>query len=101
MHSHWILLCMSLYLLSYASLINKEGIGMRNKSKGGLASSIPRPVAGWVCYSLVSKLLVETLGRVCWSESRGRDQTLTMNLKISGGMALQNLDRRRNVIDPL
>jgi hypothetical protein len=46
MHACWILLCMSLILLSYASLINKEGIGMRKKSKGGLAGSIPRPVAG-------------------------------------------------------
>jgi hypothetical protein len=77
MHARWILLCMSLILLSYASLINKEGIGMRMKSKGGLAGSIPRPVAGWVCYSLVSELLVETPGRygsgllvrVSWSRS--------------------------------
>jgi hypothetical protein len=41
---------MSLILLSYASLLIKEGIGMRKKPKGGLASSIPWPVAGWVCY---------------------------------------------------
>jgi hypothetical protein len=62
MHAHWILLCMSLILLSYASLINKEGIGMRMKSKGGLESSIPHPMVGWVCYSLVSELMVETPG---------------------------------------
>jgi hypothetical protein len=54
MHACWILLCMSLILLSYASLINEEGIGMKKKSKGGIAGSIQRPVAGWVCYSLVS-----------------------------------------------
>jgi hypothetical protein len=53
MHACWILLCMSLILLSYTFLINKEGIGMRKKSKGGLAGSIPRPVAGGVCYRLV------------------------------------------------
>jgi hypothetical protein len=63
MHARWILLCMSLIMLSYASLINKQGIDMRKKSKGGFAGSIPRPVASWVCYSLVSELLVETPGR--------------------------------------
>jgi hypothetical protein len=40
---------MSLILLSYASLINKEGISMRKKSKGRLAGSIPGLwVAGYV-----------------------------------------------------
>jgi hypothetical protein len=63
MHVCWILLCMLLILLYYAYLINKEGIGMRKKSKGGLAGSIPPPVVGWVCYSLVSELLVETPDR--------------------------------------
>jgi len=52
-----------LNLLSYASLINKEGISMRKKSEGGLASVIPRPIAGRVCYRLVSDILVETSGR--------------------------------------
>jgi hypothetical protein len=63
MHVCWILLCILLILLSYESLINKEGIGLRKKSKGGLAGSIPQPVVGWVCYRLVSELLVETMGR--------------------------------------
>jgi hypothetical protein len=56
----------------------KEGIGKRKKSKGGLEGRIPQPVGGWVCYSLVSKLLVETLGqygpvllvKVSWSRSK-------------------------------
>jgi hypothetical protein len=37
-------------------------------------SGIARPVGGWVCYRLVSELLVETLacmGRIYWSKSRG------------------------------
>jgi hypothetical protein len=53
---------MSLILLSYAYLINKEGIGMRKKSKGGLAGCIPQTVAGGVCYRLVSEPQVETMG---------------------------------------
>jgi hypothetical protein len=68
---------MFLILLSYASLINEEGIIMRKNPKGGLVGSIPWPVAGWVSYRLVSDLLVETLGRyglgmlvrVSWSRS--------------------------------
>jgi hypothetical protein len=48
MHACWILLCMSLILLYYAYLIKKEGIGMRKKSKGGLAGSIPKPLVGGV-----------------------------------------------------
>jgi hypothetical protein len=43
----------------------------------GLQVAYPRPVGGWVCYSLVSELLVETLGqygpgllvRASWSRS--------------------------------
>jgi hypothetical protein len=62
MHACLIFLCMTLIILSYASLITKEGIGKRKESKGGLAGSIPWPVAGWGCYSLVSELLVETSG---------------------------------------
>jgi hypothetical protein len=31
--------------------IKQEGIGTRKKSKGGLGGSIPRRVAGWVCYN--------------------------------------------------
>jgi hypothetical protein len=38
---------MSLNMLSYASLIYKEGINMRNKSKGGIAGSVP-PSCGWL-----------------------------------------------------
>jgi hypothetical protein len=45
---------MSLILLSYASLLNKEGISMRKNSKRGLAGSIPQLVAGWVCYNNTS-----------------------------------------------
>jgi hypothetical protein len=52
-------------------LIKKEGTGKSTKSKGGLEGSIPHPVGGWVCYSLVSEILVETSGWVYWSESRG------------------------------
>jgi hypothetical protein len=33
------------------------------------------------------------MGQVYWSESLGRDRTLAVKLKISGGMALQNLCR--------
>jgi len=50
MHAFWILLSMSLNLLSYASLLNKEGIGKSTKSKGGIEGSIPRLVGGWGCY---------------------------------------------------
>jgi hypothetical protein len=74
MHACWILLCMSLNLVFYAFLLIKEGIGKKKKSKGGLEGSILRPVGGWVCYKLVSELLVETpcrygsglLVRVSW-----------------------------------
>jgi hypothetical protein len=52
MHACWILLCMSLNLLSYASLLNKEGTGKSTKSKGGLEGSIPWPVGGWGCYTI-------------------------------------------------
>jgi hypothetical protein len=41
MHACWILLCMSLNLLSYVSLLNKEGTGKSTKSKGGLEGIIP------------------------------------------------------------
>jgi hypothetical protein len=61
MHACWILLCMSLHILSYPSLLKKEG--MSTNSKGAIEGSIPQPVGGWVCYSLVSELLVETSGR--------------------------------------
>jgi hypothetical protein len=47
MHACWILLCMSLNMLSYASLIYKEGISMRKKSEGGLAGSVPL-ACGWL-----------------------------------------------------
>ena len=77
MHAYWILLCMSLNIVSYVFLLMKEGIGKSTKSKGGLTGSIPRSVAGWVCYILVSEPLVETPGRygpgllvrVSWSRS--------------------------------
>jgi hypothetical protein len=54
---------MSLDILSFASLLNKEGTSKSTKSKGRLEGSIPQPVGGWVCYSLVSELLVETSSR--------------------------------------
>jgi hypothetical protein len=38
-------------------------IGKRKKNKGWLEGSVPRPLGGSVCYSLVSELLVETLGQ--------------------------------------
>jgi hypothetical protein len=63
MHACWILLCMLLNIVSYAFLLMKEGIGKSTKSKGGLEGSMPMPVDGWVCYSLVSELLVETPGQ--------------------------------------
>jgi hypothetical protein len=73
----WILLCMSLNLVSYACLLIKEGISKSTKSKGGLERSMRWPVGGWGCYILVSNLLVETSGRygsimlvrVSWSKS--------------------------------
>jgi hypothetical protein len=40
MHSCWILLCMSYFILSYVFLLMKEGIGKRKKSKGGLEGSM-------------------------------------------------------------
>jgi hypothetical protein len=54
MHACWILLCMLLNLVYYASLLIKEGINKSTKSKGGLEGSMPQIVGGWVCYSLVS-----------------------------------------------
>jgi hypothetical protein len=49
MHACWILLCMLLNLLSYSSLMTKEGICKRKKSEGGLAGSVPGLwVAGYV-----------------------------------------------------
>jgi hypothetical protein len=50
MHACWILLCMSLNLVSYAFLLIKEGIGKSTKSKGGIEGSMPRPVGRWGCY---------------------------------------------------
>jgi hypothetical protein len=46
MHACWILLCMSLNLVSYAFLLIKEGIGKSTKSKGGLEGSMPP--CGWL-----------------------------------------------------
>jgi hypothetical protein len=54
---------MSLNIVSYACLLIKEGINKSTKSKGGLEGRMPWPMGGWVCYSLVSELLVETLGQ--------------------------------------
>jgi hypothetical protein len=105
MHACWILLCMSLNMLSYASLINKEGISMRKKSEGGLAGSIPRPVGGWVCYSLVSELLVETPGqygpgllvRASWSRSNS-DREIE-NLRRNGiAEATQETEHHRSSV---
>jgi hypothetical protein len=46
MHACWILLFISLNILSYAFLLNKEGTGKSTKSKGGLEGSVTRPVGG-------------------------------------------------------
>jgi hypothetical protein len=48
-----------------------KGIGKRKKSKDGLDGSVPRPVGGWVCYSLVIEILVETMGQFYQLESHG------------------------------
>jgi hypothetical protein len=105
MHACWILLCMSLNLLSYASLLNKEGIGKSTKSKGGLEGSIPQPVGGWGCYRLVSELLVETPGRygpgllvrVSWSRSNSDREV--ENLRRNGiAESTQELDRQRSIV---
>jgi hypothetical protein len=50
MHACWILLCMSLNVISYACLLIKEGIGKSIKSKGGIKGSMPQLVGGWGCY---------------------------------------------------
>jgi hypothetical protein len=55
----------------------QEGIGKSMKSKGGFEGSMAWPMGGWVGYSLVSELMVETPGRygsgllvrVSWSRS--------------------------------
>jgi hypothetical protein len=51
MHDCWILLCMLLNLLSYLSLMTKEGICKRNKFEGELAGSVRGLwVAGYVTF---------------------------------------------------
>jgi hypothetical protein len=50
MHACWILVCMSLNILSYVSLLIKEGTNKSMKSKGGIEGRIPRPMGGWGCY---------------------------------------------------
>jgi hypothetical protein len=96
---------MSLNLLSYASLLNKEGTGKSTKSKGGLEGSTPRPVGGWGCYRLVSELLVETSGwygsgllvRVSWSRSNSDREV--ENLRRNGvAESMQELDHQRPVV---
>jgi hypothetical protein len=105
MRACWILLCMSLKLLSYASLLNKEGIGKNMKSKGGLEGSTPWPVAGWGCYRLVSELMVETPGqygsgllvRVSWSRSNSDREV--ENLRRNGiAESKQDLYHQRPVV---
>jgi hypothetical protein len=77
----------------------------RKKSKGGLEGSIPRPVGGWVCYSLVSELLVETPGRygpgllvrVSWSRSNSDREV--ENLRRNGiAESTQEIERQRPVV---
>jgi hypothetical protein len=63
MHACCLLMCMSLNFFLLCILNNEKCIGKRKNSKGGLEGSVPRSVGGWVCYSLVSELLVETSGR--------------------------------------
>jgi hypothetical protein len=70
---------------------------MRKKSKGGLVGSVlGLLVVGYVTdwYQIFWLKHRADIGQVCWSESRGRDQTLTVKLKISGEMVLQMLRRR-------
>jgi hypothetical protein len=56
MHACWLLLCMSLDIFFYASLlIKKKGIGKRKKSKGGLEGGVPRPVGGRGCYMTIGR----------------------------------------------
>jgi hypothetical protein len=57
MHACWILLCMLLNLLSYSSLMTKEGIDKIKKSEGRLEGSEPNLwVVGYVtwCYKRMS-----------------------------------------------
>jgi hypothetical protein len=68
MHACWILLCMSLNILSYASLLNKEGTSKSTKSKGGIEGSIPRPMGGWGCYMVVSLPFLAIFLIGCYSE---------------------------------
>ena len=66
--------------------MTKEGIYKRNKFEVGLVGSVPGLwVAGYVTVWYQSFWLKHRagMGRVCWSESHGRDQTLIGKLKIS------------------
>ena len=59
MNACWILLCMLLNLLSYSSLMTKEGIDKRKNYEGGLAGNIPshRPQAGYATCKPTLRLL--------------------------------------------
>ena len=105
MQACWILLCMLLNLLSYASLLNKEGISKSTKSKGGIEGSIPWPMSGWGCYSLVLDLLVETSGQygsgllVIVSWSRSNSDREVENLRRNGiAKSTQELDHQRSIV---
>jgi hypothetical protein len=74
MHACWILLCMLLNMLSYSSLMTKEGICTRKKSEGRLAGSVPSLwVVGYVIVWYESFWLKHwvNMGRVYWSGSHG------------------------------
>jgi hypothetical protein len=105
MHACWIFLCMSLNLVSYVFLLMEEGIGKSTKSKGGLEGSMPRPMGGWVCYSLVSELMVETLDwygpslfiRFSWL--RSNFDCKVENLRKNGVVeSMWELDHQRSVV---
>jgi hypothetical protein len=66
MHVCWILLCMSLNLVSYAFLLMKEGISKSTKSKGALVGSMPRPMGGWGCYTCPSRKSVSKQNFYCY-----------------------------------
>jgi hypothetical protein len=85
-------MCMSLNILFYASLYFKKVFVREINPRVGLQVAylgmwVAEDVTDWY-QSLWLKHRVG-MGRVCWSESRGRDRTLAVNFKISGGMALR------------
>jgi predicted metal-binding membrane protein len=94
MHACWILLCMLLksFLLCILKFL-KVSVSERSP-RASLKVALPNLwVAGYVTVWYQSFWLKHRagMGPVCWSESRGQDRISTVELKISGGMALQNI----------